>query len=74
MNLGNSLKWEICKHEIKEMSIKFSKQTSRRKHNRLQKLEKQLKKATKTKKATFDIIDTRISFYKSNNHLLPRKP
>jgi len=42
LNLRNQLKWEICKHEIKEMSIKFSKQTSRRKHNRLQKLEKQL--------------------------------
>ena len=40
--LEDSIKWEICKYEIKEASIKYSKQHSRQKHNRLQNLNKQL--------------------------------
>ena len=35
-------KWEILKHEIKIMSINFSKKKSRERNNRLQSLEKHL--------------------------------
>ena len=44
LNLNNVLKWEICKYEIKQMSIIYSKRKSRERHNRLQSLEKQLER------------------------------
>ena len=36
-------KWELCKYEIKSMSISYAKKKSRERHSRLQTLEKQLK-------------------------------
>jgi len=45
----------------------YSSKWCRRKHAELDAL-------SYWKKSIMDIIDTRISFYTSNNHLLPRKP
>ena len=42
LQVNNALKWEICKYEIKQVSINYSKRKSRERHNRLQNLEKRL--------------------------------
>ena len=43
LDLNDILKWEVCKHEIKEFSQKYSIQQSRKRNNTIQQLEKQLK-------------------------------
>ena len=43
LQVNDALKWEICKYEIKQVSINYSKRKSRERHNRLQNLEKKLK-------------------------------
>ena len=42
-NQSFQTKWEVCKYQIKEFSIKYSKRKSRERNNELQKLEEQLK-------------------------------
>jgi len=42
--VNDILKWEECKHEIKEFSQQYAIQKSRKRNNTLQQLEKQLKK------------------------------
>jgi len=42
LKVNDTLKWDICKYEIKEASIKYAKSESRKRHNRLHKLQNEL--------------------------------
>jgi len=59
--------FDTCRNHISEALKNYSSKWCHREHAEPNAL-------SNWKKAIFDIIDTRISFYKSNNHLLPRKP
>jgi len=39
LHVNDALKWEVCKNEIKQVSINYSKRKSRERYNRLQHLE-----------------------------------
>ena len=56
--------FDTCRNHISEALKNYSSKWCCREHAEPNAL-------LNWKKAIFDIIDTRISFYKSNNHLLP---
>lgn len=59
--------FDECRNHISEALNNYSNKWCRREHAENDAL-------SKWKKSIFDIIDTRIAFYISNNHLLPPKP
>jgi len=72
-NKSNMTKWEIFKHEVKIMSIKFSKKKSRERYNKLQFLEKRLRQLYErnldSNSSTINIIENEIqSIYEIKAH------
>ena len=65
--LPSLIDFDTCRNHISEALNNYSSKWCRREHAELDAL-------SYWKKSIMDIIDTRISFYTSNNHLLPRKP
>lgn len=65
--LPSFIDFDACRNHIAEAIQDFSIKWCRREHADANAL-------SEWKKKIFDIIDTRIAFYKSNNHLLPPRP